>query len=51
MSLGAIFHHAFLVKDFDTARTFYGGLLGCCEGRSKPTWVDFDFWVFVNPCG
>ncbi|HXC17193.1 MAG TPA: VOC family protein [Holophagaceae bacterium] len=39
-----IFHHAFLVRDLASARRFYGGLLGCREGRSAPTWVDFDFF-------
>ena len=38
------FHHAFLVRDLDAARAFYNGLLGCREGRSTPTWVDFDFF-------
>ena len=40
----AAFHHAFLVRDLAAARRFYGGLLGCREGRSAPTWVDFDFF-------
>ncbi len=38
------FHLAFPVHDLDQARTFYGGLLGCREGRSAPDWVDFDFF-------
>lgn len=38
------FHAAFLVTDLQAARAFYGGLLGCREGRSTDTWVDFDFW-------
>ncbi|HZK98609.1 MAG TPA: VOC family protein [Caulobacteraceae bacterium] len=37
------FHLAFPVRDLDEARAFYGGLLGCPEGRSSPEWVDFDF--------
>ena len=41
MSL-APFHLAIAVHDLAAARGFYGGLLGCCEGRSAPTWVDFD---------
>lgn len=40
----ALFHHAFLVRDLENARRFYGELLGCREGRSAPTWVDFDFF-------
>ena len=37
------FHLAFPVRDLDEARGFYGGLLGCPEGRSADDWVDFDF--------
>ena len=37
------FHLAFHVHDLDAARAFYGGVLGCREGRSTDTWVDFDF--------
>ena len=37
------FHLAFPVDDLDAARRFYGGLLGCREGRSADRWVDFDF--------
>jgi extradiol dioxygenase family protein len=40
----SIFHLAFNVEDLDGARAFYGGLLGCTEGRSTETWVDFDFF-------
>jgi len=36
------FHLAFPVRDLDEARAFYGGLLGCSEGRSSSHWVDFD---------
>lgn len=36
------FHLAFPVDDLAAARRFYGGLLGCREGRSAPDWVDFD---------
>lgn len=38
------FHLAFPVDDLAKARAFYGGLLGCSEGRSSPEWVDFDFY-------
>lgn len=38
------FHFAYHVRDLDEARGFYGGLLGCHEGRSTSTWVDFDFF-------
>src|SRR5512138_1717335 len=37
------FHLAFPVRDLAEARAFYGGLLGCPEGRSSAEWVDFDF--------
>ena len=40
----SIFHLAFNVRDLDAARRFYGATLGCAEGRSAPTWVDFDFF-------
>lgn len=38
------FHLAYHVTDLDAARGFYGDLLGCAEGRSTGTWVDFDFF-------
>ena len=38
------FHLAYHVTDLDAARRFYGGVLGCHEGRSTETWVDFDFF-------
>ncbi len=38
------FHLAFPVRDLAEARAFYGGLLGCREGRSADEWVDFDFF-------
>ena len=40
----SLFHLAFNVTDLDEARRFYGGVLGCTEGRSELTWVDFDFF-------
>ena len=40
----SLFHFAFHVTDLDEARRFYGGVLGCTEGRSTDTWVDFDFY-------
>ena len=36
------FHLAFPVDDLAAARGFYGGLLGCREGRSADHWIDFD---------
>ena len=38
------FHLAFPVRDLDATRTFYGGLLGCPEGRSTDEWIDYDFF-------
>ena len=38
------FHLAFPVDDLAAARRFYGGLLGCAEGRSSAEWIDFDFF-------
>ncbi len=40
----SLFHLAFHVTDLAQARRFYGGVLGCTEGRSTDTWVDFDFF-------
>ncbi|MCZ8112738.1 MAG: VOC family protein [Betaproteobacteria bacterium] len=40
----APFHLAFPVHDLAAARAFYGGLLGCPEGRSSSEWIDFDFF-------
>ena len=42
--MSSLFHLAFHVHDLDAARRFYGGVLGCREGRSTDTWVDFDFF-------
>ena len=36
------FHLAFPVHDLAAARAFYGGVLGCPEGRSSDEWIDFD---------
>jgi extradiol dioxygenase family protein len=38
------FHLAIPVIDIPTSRAFYGGLLGCPEGRSAETWVDYNFY-------
>jgi extradiol dioxygenase family protein len=38
------FHLAFPVHDLALARKFYGGILGCTEGRSSDEWVDFNFY-------
>ncbi len=38
------FHIAFPVDDIPAARHFYGTVLGCPEGRSADTWIDFDLF-------
>jgi extradiol dioxygenase family protein len=38
------FHLAVPVHDLTAARAFYGERLGCPEGRSADTWVDFDLY-------
>jgi uncharacterized protein len=38
------FHLAFPVDDLAAARHFYGTVLGCPEGRSAETWIDFDLF-------
>jgi extradiol dioxygenase family protein len=40
----SVFHLAINITDLNTARQFYGGVLGCEEGRSTATWVDFSFF-------
>ncbi len=40
----SLFHFSFNVTDLNVARHFYGQILGCAEGRSADTWVDFDFF-------
>lgn len=39
-----LFHLAFPVHDLDAAREFYGGVLGCEEGRSSERWIDFNLF-------
>jgi extradiol dioxygenase family protein len=44
------FHLAIPVHDLAAARDFYGGLLGCAEGRSAGHWVDFDLYGHQLVC-
>ncbi|HQW63805.1 MAG TPA: VOC family protein [Pseudomonadota bacterium] len=44
MPVLAPFHLAFPVDDLEAARVFYGGILGCPEGRSSAEWIDFDLY-------
>jgi extradiol dioxygenase family protein len=36
------FHLAVPVDDLEPARTFYGEILGCAQGRSSDTWIDWN---------
>lgn len=38
------FHIAIPVSDLAEARSFYGEVLGCPEGRSAEHWVDFNLY-------
>ena len=38
------FHYAFKVKDIADTKRFYVDILGCEEGRSTDTWIDFNFF-------
>lgn len=38
------FHLAFPVDDLSAARRFYGEVLGCPEGRSSSSWIDFNLY-------
>lgn len=38
------FHIAFPVHDLALAQEFYGGLMGCPEGRSSEEWIDFNLY-------
>jgi uncharacterized protein len=44
------FHLAIKVTDIAASRAFYGGLLGCPEGRSADTWVDFNLFGHQLVC-
>ncbi len=44
------FHLAIPVHDLAAARAFYGGLLGCAEGRSAARWIDYDFFGHQLVC-
>jgi extradiol dioxygenase family protein len=44
------FHVALQVRDIEEARRFYGGILGCSEGRSSPEWVDFNLYGHQLVC-
>jgi len=40
----SLFHLAYNVINLEETRVFYRDILGCQEGRSTETWVDFNFF-------
>ncbi|MGV6852253.1 MAG: VOC family protein [bacterium] len=44
------FHLAIPVDDLEKSRGFYGGLMGCVEGRSSSQWIDFNFFGHQLVC-
>ena len=38
------FHLAIPVDDLAAAEAFYGGLMGCAQGRRSDDWLDFNFY-------
>lgn len=46
----APFHLSFSVSDLADTRGFYSGVLGCQEGKSTPTYVDFAFFGSQITC-
>ncbi|MGB8712174.1 MAG: VOC family protein [Onishia taeanensis] len=44
------FHLAVQVRDLAEARGFYADLLGCPEGRSSDTWIDFNLFGHQFVC-
>lgn len=41
--MNSFFHLAFHVRDLAVARAFYTEVLGCQEGRSTESWIDFSW--------
>ncbi|HVV52805.1 MAG TPA: VOC family protein [Polyangia bacterium] len=46
----ARFHLAICVSDLAATRAFYGGLLGCAQGRTFPHAIDFSFFGHQLTC-
>lgn len=44
------FHLAIPVDNLSTAKSFYGELLGCEQGRSSELWVDYNFFGHQLVC-
>ena len=42
--MNSLFHLAFNVTNLEETTIFYRDVLGCKEGRSTDTWVDFNFF-------
>ena len=40
----SLFHLAYNVTSLEETRVFYKDVLGCIEGRSTDTWIDFNFF-------
>ena len=40
----SLFHVSYHVTDLEASRNFYGNILGCKEGRTSETYVDYDFF-------
>ncbi len=38
------FHLAIPVDDLEAAERFYGGTMGCAQGRRSDRWIDFNFF-------
>ena len=43
-NMKSLFHLAFNVANLEETKVFYRDILGCKEGRSTETWVDFNFF-------
>ena len=44
------FHLAIQVRNLAEARSFYGEILGCPEGRSADSWIDFNLFGHQLVC-
>ncbi len=47
---GSPFHYAFPVHSLEEAKTFYGTVLGCEEGRSSEKWQDYSLYGHQIVC-
>ncbi len=44
IEMKSLFHMAYNVTDLEETKKFYSEVLGCTQGRSTETWVDFNFF-------